>query len=210
MRRRNRAWRADLPHQRRRRPTILPLVAWTACCLYGNGRLAEAQSPKATITGGADASGQKYTWTVTNEYTSPIVYVEFPHYRAGLFFAPEGWSIETTGLVGVGDGKQQGVCSASVESPGAGIRPGETATYSMQIAPLATSRGRGTVYVRFADGTEARIAGVELPQRENVGDKYTPLIGLAAIFIIWVLVRAKGKAKRRRRVVSETSARGKP
>ena len=67
------------------------------------GVAAANEGRRVTIVGGADATGHRYTWTVTNEDTSPIVYVEFPHYRANLFFSPHGWSTdESTFLVNVG------------------------------------------------------------------------------------------------------------
>ncbi|MGB2985820.1 MAG: hypothetical protein WBE26_08045 [Phycisphaerae bacterium] len=154
---------------------------------------------KVTITGGADASGQNYTWTVTNKHTSPIVYVEFPHYHAGLFFAPKGWSTESTALVRVGYKDEPGVCIAKSDSPTAGISAGQSVTFRMGIAPLPTRRGKGTVRVRFADGTEAGVTGVELPQPEVIGDKYAPLIGLGAIFLVWMVVRTVRGAKTRRR-----------
>jgi len=51
-------------------------------------------APKVTITGRADKSGKQYVWTVTNEYCSAVVRVEFPHYMADLFTSPTGWTGE--------------------------------------------------------------------------------------------------------------------
>ena len=47
-----------------------------------------------TITGGAYKSGKQYVWTVTNEYGSAVVRVEFPHYMADLLTIPTGWTGE--------------------------------------------------------------------------------------------------------------------
>ena len=69
-----------------------------------------ADPPNATVTGGPDTSGRKYSWTVTNEHTSPVVYVEFPHYHGSLFFAPENWRVECTFLVNVGVEDRPGIC----------------------------------------------------------------------------------------------------
>ena len=159
-----------------------------------------ADRPKVTIVGGADASGHNYSWTVTNGYTSPIVYVEFPHYHADLFFAPKSWSTETTALVNVGSKDEPGVCIARAESPAAGIPPGRALNFGMRVAPLPTRRGQGTVLIRFADGTESSVTGVGLPQPGSVWDEYASLIGLGTIFLLWIIFRARRWLRTRRTV----------
>ena len=155
-----------------------------------------ADPPKVTITGGADASGHNYNWTVANETASPIVHVEIPHYHATLFFAPGGWSTECTFLVNVGVDDRPGVCRAHVDSPASGIAPGRSAQFSMQIVTRAVQRAAGEVTVRTADGAEMVIAGVELPQPETTSDKYVSLVGLAAVLLVAVaLQRGRGRGK---------------
>ena len=180
------------------RPGLVRYGVVALCSVAVVPPVTAADKPKVTITGGADASGQHYAWTVTNGHTSPIVYLEFPHYHADLFFAPENWSAETTALVNVGYKDEPGVCIARAESPVAGIHLGGALDFGMRIAPLPTKRGKGTVLVRFADGTESGVAGVELPQPRGVWDKYASLIGLGAIFLLWIIFRARRWAKARR------------
>ncbi len=143
-----------------------------------------------TITGGADASGHNYTWTVTNHHTSPIVYLEFPHFRADMFHVPAGWAAETTNLVG---GRREpdkpSVCIARAEPPNTGLWHGCSREFGMRVAPAGAPRGPGTVTVRFADGTENKVAGVELPEPPASSGKYIPLIGAGVIFAGWVIVR---------------------
>ena len=161
------------------------------------GSASAMANPTASITGGADASGHAYTWQVRNDGASPIVEVRFPHYRAGLFFPPPGWSNDCTALVHVGAKDEPGVCTARAAAPADGIASGRSAPFSMQIAAAGAKRGRGEVVVRFADGSETRIAGVELPQQEGLGDKYVSLIALGAVFIIFVAVQAVRKRRLR-------------
>lgn len=156
-----------------------------------------AEGQTATITGGADASGHTYTWQVQNDGASPIVEVRFPHYRAGLFFPPQGWSSDCTALVQVGAKDEPGVCTARAVASGDGINTGRSLTFSMQIAPAGAKRGPGEVTVRFADGSETRLAGVELPQREGAGDKNLPLLGLGGVFAIFVIAQAVRNRRRR-------------
>jgi len=68
----------------------------------------------------------------------------------------------------------------------------------MQIAPGGVKRGPGEVTVRFADGSETRVSGVELPQQEGLGDKYVSLIALGGVFTIFVIVQAVRKRRPRR------------
>jgi hypothetical protein len=141
-----------------------------------------------TITGGAEDSRHHYSWVVTNRHTAPIVRIEFPHYKAYLFFVPDGWSTETTALVHIGVKDAPGVCTAKVDSSAEGIAPGESATFRMQVGDLRAKPLAGSVRVKFADGREASISGVELPTRGSKTEKYVPLIGLGLIFATWVLI----------------------
>ncbi len=154
-------------------------------------------NPIVFITGGADASGHTYTWQVRNGGAEPIVEVRFPHYRAGLFFPPQGWSNDCTALVHVGAKDEPGVCTARVAAPADGIAPGRFVAFSMQIAPAGAKRGPGEVTVRFADGRESRVAGVELPQQEGLGDKYVSLIALGGVFVVFVTAQVVRKRRRR-------------
>jgi hypothetical protein len=158
---------------------------------------AAVANPAVAITGGADASGHTYTWQVQNGGTSPIVEVCFPHYRAGLFFPPGGWSNDCTALVKVGAKDEPGFCTARATAPAEGIAKGRSTPFSMQIAAAGAKRGLGEVVVRFADGSETRIAGVELPQQEGLGDRYVSLIALGAVFLIFVAVQAVRNRRRR-------------
>ncbi len=179
--------------------------------LLGTSVPTTAAPPSVTITGGADPAGYIYTWTVTSKHTSPIVFVEFPHYHGALFFAPEDWSVECTFLVNVAVEDRPGVCTARnmlfAEAPAGRNRndvapSGRSALakgaleFRMQVVLDGTRRGPGHVLVRFADDSEVYVAGVELPQREAAGDKYISLIGLGLIFAVWVIARSWGRAKR--------------
>lgn len=165
-------------------------AAVAALAFVGSPARVVAREARASISGGADASGVTYRWTVTHEHTSPIVYVEFPHYHASLFFAPAGWTQRSTFLVNVGVADRPGVCTARAESAFSGIVRGRSGDFGMQVTAAGTRRGRGNVIVRFADGTESVVADVELPVPETVGSKYLPLVGLSVIAIVALGVRA--------------------
>ncbi len=154
-----------------------------------------ARGQTATITGGADASGKTYTWQIANTGASRMVEARFPHYRATLFFPPVGWSSDCTGLVRPGFKEESGVCSARATDPGDGIAPGRSASFSMQVTAAGTKRGPAEAVIRFADGSESVVKGVELPLREGIGDKYVSLIALGAAFIIFVAVRTLRKRR---------------
>jgi hypothetical protein len=143
-----------------------------------------------TIEGGPDASGDNYAWTVTNAYTSPIVYVEFPHYHATLFFAPDGWTTQSTFLVNVGVEDSPGVCAATAATEARGISPGRSGTFRMRIHQGGTRQGTGTVRVRFADGREISVPGVRLAVPEALSDRFGPLIGLGVVFLLLLVIQA--------------------
>ncbi len=148
--------------------------------------------PQVTITGGVDQTGHNYAWTITHNHRSPIVYVEFPHYRADLFEAPPGWATELTNPGGISSDASR--CIATAASPGQGIQRRREAVFRVRVAPSGTPRGVGSVIVRFADDSEVTVDGVSVPVRERFGDQYMALIGLGLIFGIFVVAKAiKGR-----------------
>ncbi|MFQ5414504.1 MAG: hypothetical protein ACE5E6_08605 [Phycisphaerae bacterium] len=172
---------------------VVRLVAWVVLvpAHFALGA-ASPDGERVTITGGADdAAGRIYNWTVTNHHTSPIVYVAFPHYHAGLFFAPNGWSTsETTGLVNVGVPDRPGVCVARATTRSDGIARGASAVFSAQNVADGAHRGSGSVTVRFADGTAVAVGGVEVPQQETAAGQLIPVVGLSLVVVAVVTLRA--------------------
>lgn len=138
---------------------------------------ATRQSP-VNIRGGADETGHHYEWTIESNHSSPIVYVEFPHYRADLFTPPKGWAlVEMT----------PDVVSAQADSVEFAIRPGHPAMFKMRIRAAGAARSVGGVRLRYEDGSESIVGGVTIPQPPS--DKNIGLIGLGALFVIWVTLR---------------------
>lgn len=151
---------------------------------------ATADDKLASIDGEVDPTRQNYEWFVTNHHTAPIVYIEFPHYRADVFNVPPRWKAETTFLVNVGVPDKPGVCIARPEPPNPGILRGGSQPFSMRITAKGAAVGRGEVKIRFADGKETVIRDVVLPEPPPTDFKLLPLVGAAIIFGSWVLIRA--------------------
>lgn len=187
---------------------VCVLALFLAASFAWLGPASALGNPVVSITGGADASGHTYTWQVRNGGVSPVVEVRFPHFRGGLFFPPPGWSNDCTALVHVGAKDEPGVCTARAAAPAEGIAPGQSVAFSMQIAPSGARRGLGEVTVRFADGSETRVDGVESPQQEGLSDKYVSLIALGGVFTIFVITQAVRKHRGRVRLAHEGRAAG--
>ncbi len=165
-----------------------PAVAVPAMLLVLIASTAARQGPKATITGGADDSRYNYSWVVKNNHNSPIVYVRFPPYRRGLFSGPQGWSnVDTAGAPGgwAPDG----------EASAGGIAPGASASFTMRVDALKAKRKESSVLIRFADGTETTVTGVETPHRPASLERYSMPIGLAGLGVIWLIVRIVRKKR---------------
>lgn len=189
------------PRPARRAPHAVALLS--AALVVGGAR---GQAPLVEISGGADESRQNYQWKVTNRHGSPIVFIQFPHFHADTFSVPNRWKQECTNLIGAGKPTHlSGVCTAKVVSPADGIAPGRAAEFGMRLALLGGDRpSPGRVTVRFADGTETIVEGVELPMATSILEKMVAPIGLALIFGIIVLF----EVRRRRR--ARTAATPKP
>ena len=143
-------------------------------------------APVVTITGGADETGQTYTWTITHDHPSPIVRVEFPHYRGGWSIPPEGWTSEITNRGGTGG--RRGKFIASAGDPSQGIARGDSAEFRLVLVPEGTPRGHGDVLVCFSDGSEV-LVHAQVPVKESTADRSVTLIGLGLIFGIFLLTR---------------------
>lgn len=151
--------------------------------------LATAAGAGVEITGGFKAASNTFEWMITNRSRSPIVYVAFPHYHADALVAPAGWTEESTNLVGTTVPNDPGVCTAKAEMLVDAIAPGNQKKFIMRLSQADTQIGKGTVTVRFADGSEEKIRGIELPVKAQKGFGAAPAIVLAAAFGVYVLVR---------------------
>lgn len=149
---------------------------------------AAGQESKVTITGGADDSRYNYSWVIKNNYNSPIVYVQFPRYHGGLFSGPKGWT--TLGTPVTPDG-----CTVAADAPAKGIAPRASAGFTMRVNALRAKRKEGSVLIRFADGTETTVTGVDAPHQATALEKYSMPIGLAGLGVIWLIVRVVRKKR---------------
>lgn len=162
------------------------------CSLAGAADAAD----KVAIDGGRDGSGQNFSWTVRNQASSPIVWIEFPHYHADLFTVPTGWKQECTNLNVIGSEDKPGVCRGMSESAGAGIAPGSSAQFSMRLSRSSANKGSGTVQIKFADGSSASVSGVALPIAPSVWDHLLAPLAMGAIFVTAILIHRSSRKNR--------------
>ena len=164
--------------------------------LLGPTLTAGADQPKVTIDGGVRAGNtQFYDWKVTNHHTSPIVYVEFPHYHADTFETSEGWAQEWKNRMMLGGKDAPGWVRARVDDPGRGIPPGGRADFEMRIARAGALPRPGNVTIRFADGTELVVANVEIPSDHSFLEQNIMVFGLAVIFLIALAIHLRRRRK---------------
>lgn len=167
-------------------------------CLVANA----AWAAQVTIEGGPEGLGNSYQWTVTNDHSSPIIKVEFPHYRASLFLAPAGWSSSCTNLVAIGAKDEPGTCTSVADSPASGIAPGRSLSFRIQLASGTVKRGSGTAVVEFADSRRQEVVGVLIPVPESRMTRFMPLVGLGVVLSFLIILETiRSRRKRRRAAV---------
>ncbi|MCP4250590.1 MAG: hypothetical protein GY778_26405 [bacterium] len=152
------------------------------------------------MTGGAAPNGEEYAWTVTNLNRSPIVGLTIPCYRAGMFRAPARWTArkEAAQDAAVAEpGTQVYVFAAT--SPAAHIAWKQSGEFAIRLKPGASvQRTPGNVHIRFADGTDTVLLGIELPQPESAAEKQVWIIGLATMFAVFIGVQIIRHRRRNR------------
>lgn len=169
---------------------ILTTAAMSVCAA-----VAACAEQRVTITGDRDGSGQNFEWTVVNLHASPIVWVEFPHYHADTFITPAGWKQECTNLEREGSKNLPGLCRGRAESPEHGIARGSPGKFGMRIALIGTEKGRGTVTVKFSDGTIEKVSGVVLPVAPGFFGQFLPAIAMGGLFLAAFLIHALRKRR---------------
>ncbi len=151
-------------------------------------------APKVTIEGDVDLAGRVYTWVVTHDHDSPIVYLQFPQDKANGLTAPAGWEGD---LVREKDNQHQsGFANFTCVNQLRAIAAKQSATFKLNLIWSGAARGVGDVVVRFADGTQT-IASAPIPITEPASDRNISLIGLGSFFTIFLCVQAIRKRKRR-------------
>jgi hypothetical protein len=177
--------------------TVLTVAATVA--LTATVPSAMAGDADVIITGGADETQHSYNWQVTNRSNARIIRIEFPQYGADLFETPDTWGQGTQkemNLVNVGwNYKEPGVCWAEPIPPYAGLAPGATAKFGMRIAGMGAMKSTGTVRIKFDDGTEGTVAGVELPQMPTRPSVYLGPLGMGALLFVFIFVREYRRRK---------------
>lgn len=172
---------------------FLPLVVLV---LLGPALTIAGDEPKVMIEGGVRSDNRQfYDWKVTNHHTSPIIYIEFPHYHGDTFIAPAGWAQEWKNRSMVGGKNAPGWVRTNVESPTEGIPPGGSAGFQMRIARAGALARPGQVAVRFADGTELIVADVELPSAQSFLEQNIMVFGLGLIFVVALLIHFHRRRK---------------
>jgi hypothetical protein len=181
----------------RRRPVAVLVLLLS---LGASTTRSPGQDAPVEISGGRNDDGSFYTWVVHNHSDSPICYVEFPHYHADLWIVPEGWKKEATNLAGVpGPKAAESVARTWKEDPELGIPPGGSARFRLRTGRREIYRGRGTVTVRLANGTELKIKDVEVPSAPSRLDLAAAPIALGVLFVAFVIFHTARRKRAARR-----------
>jgi hypothetical protein len=169
----------------------------------GIAQMAQGQEPKVTIAGGVRTDNPQYfDWTITNEYSSPIVKIEIPHTNGDLLEAPSGWGYKWLKGAEAPAELGQTVCRATAKEPNFGIAAGRGMKFSMRVNREGALPRTGTVRITFEDGKATIVTGVQLPSGQQTIERGVVTITLGAVFAIVLIVHAR----RRKRAESAAAA----
>lgn len=143
---------------------------------------------RVEITGGADETGQNYTWKIKNKGSAAITRIIIPHYRCDTFNIPTGWERgECTNLARVSQKDAPGICEAIAKN--GGIGQGGSAEFGMRLSRVGADERVGSVTVFFADGSQTQVSGVKLPTQKGFLERNITPIALVVIFAIFVVIQ---------------------
>lgn len=148
-----------------------------------------------------------YTWTVTNHTNKRITSLVVDHYLGKIVAPPAGW-VRTNMTANVAEGQRAapGIIEFAVEKPVKAIGRGQSKEFKVTID--RTWRGhceQRIAIVGFEDGTTLEVPGVYCPADESWLKKNVSLVGLGAMFAVFVLWRVVFGRKTQTRVVAESS-----
>ncbi len=163
---------------------------------------AELCAQGVEIRGGRDPENDHfYRYVVINRDTSPVVAVDFPHFRADLFVPPDKWALEVTERNALE--WRSGRCIATAPSSTEAIAPGRQSEFTLRIGPRGARVGTGTAVVTLVDGRTFRIR-VECSVGESFLERYAALVGMILALGVFFLLRFW--RLRRKRAASEAPA----
>lgn len=187
----------------RRRPAHTSIIASLVSLTAAITPSASADDARAVIAAVVDKLGQRYEWTVTNHHNSPIVSIEFTHYKGHLLFAPDGWSGNCTNLFRGGWKNETGECRVECDAATTGIAAWRSKVFRLHVGDRGVSPGPGDFVVRFASGETYTVTGVPVPVLFVGEGQYTSVIGVGSIVLLWLAYRWL-----RRRRAPSTGSRG--
>ena len=133
----------------------------------------------------------EFIWTVTNHSDKRITSLTVDHYLGKIVKPPKGWvRKKMTANVAEKQRAAPGIIEFGVEEPLKAIGRGQSRDFTLTIE--RTWHGhceRRAALVGFEDGTTLEIPGVICPADENWFKKNVSLVGLGAMFALFVLWR---------------------
>jgi len=176
---------------------LVRAAGWLSLLALAGPRVLAADEPQVSISGGVDQTNRQfYRWTIVNRYTSPLVSVEFPQYHGDLFTPPDGWSQKWKNKASVGGGEDApGWVRTAAKGPAQGIQPGGTVTFQLRVSHAGALTRPGSVKVRFADGSEVVLKGVQVPSSQTFFEQNIMVFGMAVLFVIAVVWHLRNRRK---------------
>ena len=175
------------------------IATFLVVALIGAGPSSARAEEGITVRGHRAPGGAKeFVWTVTNTGDTPITMFRPTHYLGRVPIPPDGWEeAEMTANVGRKQKLGVGYVEYRAKSPRAAIRPGQSLEFQLRMDLRWTGVTAPTrVTVGLEGGREVEVAGVACPYKVSFFSQYFPVLGLGAVFVIFLgykLIRARSR-----------------
>lgn len=175
-------------------PRRMAVIGWLAVGLFAWVAIVPEVVRADDIVVEGDRSAENrfdYIWTVTNHSDKRITSLIVDHYYGKTVIPPKGWiRSNMTGNVAERQPLKPGIIEFAVEEPLKAIGRGQSREFKVNVDRLWGGHcERRTVTVGFEDGTTLEIPGVICPAEEDWFKKNVALVGLGAMFAVFVLWR---------------------
>ena len=161
------------------------VLTWLTAALASTA-LGQMEVQKDGVRLRVEVFASVYTYQITNLATGNITHLEIPYHHSYYFQVPDGWESNTEG----------GIFRAWTKDPRQGIKPGQTAEFSLRVSSAGAVLGLTSATVGFDSGAKVTLTDVWAPVPEPRWTILLVVLGIVAIVLVHTVLLSRRDRRR--------------